>query len=277
MPFQFQAKTPWRKAACCQSASCLCTIWIFQWTFSVEGRWTQSHFVSYCICFATCGSPIALRCRLKRPRRYHWVCNTRSKRNETFLQTQQSKGNTWLPGNAWNNLSKQPFWTYTVQFQLLVRFTLRRRVNLNNKRFCRDAADSVVRVGEKKKKPGRPNSYSMWWKVARRLNKNLQWETKKNKKKTVSGVKRWLILRGRSACPWLSGQEPPQHRAVTESPSSSAHSILPWTVSVFLLCCDLMPPIDAISVFSVRTEAKGLFFLIVTCGLSERVKDLKSL
>lgn len=36
-----------------------------------------------------------------------------------------------------------------------------------------------------------------------------------------SGVKWWLILRGRSACPWSSGQAPPMHRAVTKSPSSS--------------------------------------------------------
>ena len=37
----------------------------------------------------------------------------------------------------------------------------------------------------------------------------------------ISGVKRWLIVRRRSACPWSSGQQPPQHRAVTKSPSSS--------------------------------------------------------
>lgn len=56
---------------------------------------------------------------------------------------------------------------------------------------------------------------AMWRKVARRLNKSLLWEKKK------SGVKWWLILRGRSACPWSSGQAPPMHRAVTKSPSSS--------------------------------------------------------
>lgn len=55
----------------------------------------------------------------------------------------------------------------------------------------------------------------MWRKVARRLNKSLLWEKK------ISGVKWWLILRGRSACPWSSGQAPPMHRAVTKSPSSS--------------------------------------------------------